>query len=554
MNESVVYTLSLRDLISNQLKSIDGTAKNLEGTMSDLQSSIMKVGAGIGIAFGLNEIKNFAMDVIDTGSKLETLNNVINYTSLNAADAAENHAFLQRMIHDYKLPVMETTEGFSSMNAALMGSALQGEKARKIFEGVTTGVTAMHLSGAQANQVFMALNQMVSKGTVQSQELKLQLGNALPGAFQLAAKAMGMTTAQFTKQVEAGNVLANDFLPKFAQALQDKFGGAIPTAVQSTVAKMTDMHNSFIELKQTIFNDMEPAIKAGIDRLKGFVEGLKDVWGWLMEHKRLIRDVATALGIAGAAWLTYKGIMLGALIVTKASVLWETIQYASITLLGDGMLTASAATKAWTGMQILLNAAFAANPIGFVITAIAAVTAAVIYAYNHFSKFRAAVWAAWAVLKEFASIVTDIFTGLYHQLHGLFTFNWDEYMLGGQQGVDAVFNSAKRLGKAAKKGWDEGLADFAKDNPAEGKTGTPKTVTPAGGSKPGTNTVTPGADTGTSKVSGTKSYTINIKIDNLIKDFQIKTTNITEGTAKIKELVTQALLSAVNDSQIVAGQ
>ncbi len=554
MNESVVYTLSLRDLISNQLKSIDGTAKNLEGTMSDLQSSIMKVGAGIGIAFGLNEIKNFAMDVIDTGSKLETLNNVINYTSLNAADAAENHAFLQRMIHDYKLPVMETTEGFSSMNAALMGSALQGEKARKIFEGVTTGVTAMHLSGAQANQVFMALNQMVSKGTVQSQELKLQLGNALPGAFQLAAKAMGMTTAQFTKQVEAGNVLANDFLPKFAQALQDKFGGAIPTAVQSTVAKMTDMHNSFIELKQTIFNDMESAIKAGIDRLKRFVKGLKDVWGWLMEHKRLIRDVATALGIAGAAWLTYKGIMLGALIVTKASVLWETIQYASITLLGDGMLTASAATKAWTGMQILLNAAFAANPIGFVITAIAAVTAAVIYAYNHFSKFRAAVWAAWAVLKEFASIVTDIFTGLYHQLHGLFTFNWDEYMLGGQQGVDAVFNSAKRLGKAAKKGWDEGLADFAKDNPAEGKTGTPKTVTPVGGSKPGTNTVTPGADTGTSKVSGTKSYTINIKIDNLIKDFQIKTTNITEGTAKIKELVTQALLSAVNDSQIVAGQ
>lgn len=524
--------------------------------MSSLQSTITKLGVGMGIAFGLREIRNFGLDIIETGSKLETLNNVINYTSLNAEDAAQNHSFLQRMIHDYKLPVMETTEGFSAMNAALMGSSLQGEAARKVFEGVTTGVTAMHLSAAQADQVFMALNQMVSKGTVQSQELKLQLGNALPGAFQIAAKAMGMTTAEFTKQVEAGKVLADDFLPKFAQALKDKFAGAIPAAVESTTARMTDMQNSVVELKEVIFNDMEPAIKAGLVGIKDFVGELKEGWQWLMEHKRLIKDVATALGIAGAAWLAYKGIMFGALMVTKASVAWQAIQYASITILGDGMLTASAATKAWAGMQAMLNAAFAANPIGFLITAIAAVTAGIIYAYNHFGKFRALLWASWAVIKEFASIVGDIFTGLYHQLHGLFTFNWDEYMMGGKQGVDAIYNSAKRLGEAAKKGWDAGLADFANDNPAEVKagTGTPKTVASAGPTGAVAPATTGKTDTGASKVTGSKSYTINIKIDNLVKEFTVKTTNITEGAGKVKELVTQALLSAVNDSQIVAGQ
>jgi hypothetical protein len=58
----------------------------------------------------------------------------------------------------------------------------------------------------------------------------------------------------------------------------------------------------------------------------------------------------------------------------------------------------------------------------------------------------------------------------------------------------------------------------------------------------------------TNKITGNRSVTINIHIDELIHEMNIKTTTFKESPAKMAELVTQTLLGAVNDSQIVAGQ
>jgi hypothetical protein len=58
----------------------------------------------------------------------------------------------------------------------------------------------------------------------------------------------------------------------------------------------------------------------------------------------------------------------------------------------------------------------------------------------------------------------------------------------------------------------------------------------------------------TSKVTGNRSVTINIHIDELVHELNIKTTTFKESPGKVAELVTQTLLGAVNDSQIVAGQ
>ena len=56
-----------------------------------------------------------------------------------------------------------------------------------------------------------------------------------------------------------------------------------------------------------------------------------------------------------------------------------------------------------------------------------------------------------------------------------------------------------------------------------------------------------------SKVTGSKSTTINIQIGKLIEQFKVSTTTVGEGAGQIKEKVAQALLGAINDSQIVAG-
>jgi len=525
------FTFNVDGNSLQQMAAIEQAIKNLGGTVTTQTSKMKNDFAGMGsqlsslrnqllTAFSVAGIISYGHDVIETGSKLETLNNVINFTSLGAQDAAKNHEFLKRIIQDYKLPIMETVDGFSQFNAALMGSVLQGEKARKIYEGVSIGVTAMHLSAAQAQQVFLALNQMVSKGTVQSQELKLQLGNALPGAFQIAAKAMHMTTAEFTKQVEAGKVLASDFLPKFADAMKTQFAGAIPNAVLSTTSKITDMKNTFTELKDKIFTDLEPAIKSSIDSLKSLGQSLKGAWEWGVRNKDTLKEIGTYLAIAAGAWLTYKGILLAYVAATKLAVAWEAIQLVSITVLGDAFLTASVFTKIMAAAQWALNAAMTANPIGLIIAALAAVVAAVVYAYNHFKTFRAVLWAVWETVKEFGRIVSDIFTGLWHVIHGVFTMSPSEIKLGGAQMVDAMFNAGKRLGDAAKKGYAAGMADFDASkggSKQKGPTAAPDKK-PAGAT---TNAVKDSA-INTSALAGARgglgeAKIINIRIDTMQK-------------------------------------
>jgi phage-related protein len=66
------------------------------------------------------------------------------------------------------------------------------------------------------------------------------------------------------------------------------------------------------------------------------------------------------------------------------------------------------ATIAWTGAQWLLNAAQAASPIGLMVIAVVALTAAVIIAYKHSRTFRDAVNSLWDVIRRYGVYLTPL--------------------------------------------------------------------------------------------------------------------------------------------------
>jgi tape measure domain-containing protein len=53
--------------------------------------------------------------------------------------------------------------------------------------------SALGLSVDDQRGIFKALEQMLSKGNVQAEELRGQLGERLPGAIYFSAKALGVT-------------------------------------------------------------------------------------------------------------------------------------------------------------------------------------------------------------------------------------------------------------------------------------------------------------------------------------------------------------------------
>lgn len=74
------------------------------------------------------------------------------------------------------------------------------------------------------------------------------------------------------------------------------------------------------------------------------------------------------------------------------------------------------ATTVWAAVQWVLNAALTANPIGIIIVLIAALVAAIVYAWNNSETFRAIVTGAWEGIKVAVSAVVNWFTTTIPQL------------------------------------------------------------------------------------------------------------------------------------------
>ena len=89
---------------------------------------------------------------------------------------------------------------------------------------------------------------------------------------------------------------------------------------------------------------------------------------------------------------------------------------AGILALNVAMRVAQAVSMAFTAAQWLMNAALAANPIGLVVLAIAALVAAFVVAYNKSETFRRIVDGVFAAVKSIVKGAVDFIVGLFRTL------------------------------------------------------------------------------------------------------------------------------------------
>lgn len=135
---------------------------------------------------------------------------------------------------------------------------------RKIFLSVAEAGRVNKLSIDQMQGVFLALTQMISKGKVSSEELRRQLGDRLPGAFNIFADAIGVSTAELDKMMRKGEVLANQStLLAFADQLDKRFGPQLAAALRTTTTEIGRFQNNIFEAQLQVAQG-------------GFIAGLTD--------------------------------------------------------------------------------------------------------------------------------------------------------------------------------------------------------------------------------------------------------------------------------------
>ncbi|EFE3137875.1 tape measure protein [Escherichia coli] len=170
--------------------------------------------------------------------------------------------FIQDLTQITGMDTTETQAQFASFGAsATTTMGLEGSE--ELFKNLTGYARLMGRSDEQIQRALTAVSQMASKGQVMAEELKGQLSEALPGATQAFAKALGLTEKQLFDKMKNGDVKASDALPKFAKELGSQINsrGGWKAIQDSTQTMLGNLKNTWNNSLTDIFRGSENGLQ-----------------------------------------------------------------------------------------------------------------------------------------------------------------------------------------------------------------------------------------------------------------------------------------------------
>ena len=266
------------DNLNGSLKNVKQTTEQAGSGMTQFQAIAGKAGAALAGIFAASKIIEFGQAVIETTIKFESMRKAIDFASGSAEMGNKNFEFIRQTAEKLGLDLRGAVEGYKTFASAANLAGQSSQETNRQFAAVAKAAQVMGLSAEDTKGAFLALGQMMSKGNVQAEELRGQLGERLVGAFGIAAKAMGVTTAELNKMLQKGQVLAADFLPKFATELENTFGKG-NDQVTSLAASQNRFNSSIDQLILAIGNKLNPFLKGAYDLAAGIAANLAKAGG-----------------------------------------------------------------------------------------------------------------------------------------------------------------------------------------------------------------------------------------------------------------------------------
>jgi tape measure domain-containing protein len=241
------------DILNAKVKKADEAVGNFSKNVGNYKSALSGVSqlmSAFGVSTGIFLAVDIAKSIFNTTKELQSLDMALRNVSGTQLIYQENMNFLSKVSEDFGIEIKGLQEQFTQFYVAAKDK-LSADQIRDIFKSISKAGAAMGLSVDAQNSAFLALQQMMSKGTVQAEELKKQLGNALPGAFNIMATALGVTEKKMMEMMKAGNILSEVALPKFAKALEKAYGIENVERIDTIIAAQERLSNSWTNLIRT---------------------------------------------------------------------------------------------------------------------------------------------------------------------------------------------------------------------------------------------------------------------------------------------------------------
>jgi tape measure domain-containing protein len=219
------------------LRNVDQAQGKFGRNVGNYTESIQK-----GFRGALNALSQFgfalggiaiAKSLITTEINLRRLRVALKNVIPDTDEYNQSLKFLSTTSKKYGQDLEVLTDTYKNFIASSQASGLQLNERQRIYESIIKSGSALALSNDQIQGSLLAVSQMFSKGKVSAEELRGQLGERLPGAFGLMAKALKVSEAELGKMLETGQVLAKDALPLLANELEKAYGDKAQANLQT---------------------------------------------------------------------------------------------------------------------------------------------------------------------------------------------------------------------------------------------------------------------------------------------------------------------------------
>lgn len=467
---------------------------------------------------------------VDLPTAADTMANAINQFKLEAGDAA-------RVIN-----VLAAGAKYGASEVPDLAASLKyvGPVAGAAGVGIEQTVAALEIlsqSGIKAMDAGTDLQGILVK---MQTELGIDIGKlGLPEALRLLQPRMKDVTF-LTKAFGQENLKSIQTLLQNADAVQEMTDKVTGTEVaQEQAAIRTSTYNAALARQRAWFDDL---------KISAF-----EATGALIPWMSALTEGATGIITLLPGLQVAKDLIMTLTNVTKLQAFWTKI--------------ATAAQWAW-------NFAISANPIGLLVTGIAAIVGGVVLAWNKLEGFRKFIYSLWNTIKSIAQ-------GLWNFAKGMFFLASSQW----SKAADSFGNAFKSFGgisDAWERGQQDGAAGWAKKQAANGLMADGSEIVPGYGvlleDKPSLfgqldpgggvlafgpgyqqknssdgkseNVIKPAGLASGGSSGGGRNITINI--NSLVQGLSINTTTISESTARIEAIVSDALLRVINDAELAA--
>ena len=249
------------DVLDKKVRKADKAVGDFSKSVGNYKGALSGIGnlmGAFGISTGLYLAADLVKNIFETTKQLQSMDLALKMVSGSQSEFANNQLFLTNLAEQYGIEIKGLTKNFTEFWVASKGK-LEAQQIKEIFTSISKSVAVMGLSVEQQDSAFLALQQMMSKGTVQAEELKKQLGNALPGAVKAATMAyqalhpeLKVTEKLFMEQMKAGKILSAELLPELAKAYEKLYGIENVTRAETLTAAQNRLNNSWTNLIRSI--------------------------------------------------------------------------------------------------------------------------------------------------------------------------------------------------------------------------------------------------------------------------------------------------------------